>query len=220
MICRHVTSFPCNFFPWGETTLWSKGLWHKAKSSCKELTAWIQDAFTTTPHEIWSSPSSSKSPLDASVSISPKSSWNFTNQEQKNPLLLFFLKKYFLAFCSPVTDTHLNSCEASWSSRLSQCLLLVQSCLFLPSPPTSWSNLLHPLNFLSKFVEGSGKANALTQGTSPCIASANKLPGETWNWSLVSALQKINTLAKQVKQYPRTNLHLQKGELRAGPRGV
>lgn len=38
-----------------------------------------------------------------------------------------------------------------------------------------------PLSFFSKFLEGSGKANALTQGTSPCVASANKLPGETLN---------------------------------------
>lgn len=128
---HNLLSFPCNLSPW-ETTLWSRELclWCKAKSFCKPLTAWLQDAFTTAPQEIQSCSCSLRSSLDASVSISSKSSWNFTTQDQKNPF-------FFLAFCSPVTDTHLNSCQASGNSRHSQCLLLVLSCLFLSSPPTS-----------------------------------------------------------------------------------
>lgn len=70
------------------------------------------------------------------------------------------------------------------------------------------------LNLLSKFLDGSVNANVLLQGASPSTASRNiKLR------SLLSALQKINTLAKQVRQYPRTNLCLEEGGLRPRPKG-
>lgn len=122
--------------------------------------------------------------------------------------------KSFLALFSSVINIYLNSCQVSQSSRQPQCLLLVHN---FPVSPLSTHLLVQfsaPLDFLSKFLEGSGKANALPQGSSPHTASAKKLPGETLNGGLVSALQKIDTSAKEVKQYPRTNFCFKGGKLR------
>lgn len=168
-----------------------------AKGSCKDLTAGFHRQAP------WNKR------LSYQFKVTTGCKWDFSAWEQKNQVLLGFL-----------FTSNKNPLESTSSLTKQQARCRCRSCLFHPPSRTSWSDLLYSSNLVSKYLEGSGKENAPPQGTSPCAASANKLPGETLNWSSVSALQKINTLAKQVKQYPRTNLCFKGGELRAGPRGV
>lgn len=142
---HNLLSFPCNLSPW-ETTLWSRELclWCKAKSFCKPLTAWLQDAFTTTPQEIQSCSCSLRSSLDASVSISSKSSWNFTTQDQKNPFFFGFLftsNRYPLELMSSLRKQQALTVPVASAKLLVSLLsthLLVQSGAPL-NFPNSWT---------------------------------------------------------------------------------